>query len=124
MRCQAQHGKSGCRKHATSAVIVMMAKSAEGSNAGIFVSICPRVYKGYGTGEGYRYCKEYCGQLGVPKSWQCVMARPKAWTREDLMYSRTLVGLQKCWDIMLALNFKCLRYTSRMNFTIIPTRAN
>lgn len=55
----------GCRKHANAAVIVKDGTIvSEGSNAGVFVSVCPRAYKGYPTGEGYHYCKNYCDQEG------------------------------------------------------------
>jgi deoxycytidylate deaminase len=57
--------KSGCRKHATGAVIVKEGKIiAQGKNAGINVSICPRVYRKSKTGTDYHFCKDYCGQTG------------------------------------------------------------
>ncbi len=70
-----QRDSAGCRKHATGAVIVKDGQIvARGANAGIYVTICPRVYKGYGTGQGYEYCKQYCAQDGHAE----VMGRSEA----------------------------------------------
>ena len=55
----------GCRKHATGAVAVKDGKIiARGNNAGVFVKICPRVYKDFKTGEGYQFCHNYCQTKG------------------------------------------------------------
>ena len=108
--------KSGCRKHATSAVIVKDGKIvAEGSNAGIFVSICPRVYKGYGTGEGYRYCKEYCGQLGHA---EVIAVRDGQAKGVDLRGSDVYLyghwwACKNCWDTMLAVGISNVYVTDQ-----------
>lgn len=97
--------RSGCRKHATSAVAVKDgAIVAEGSNAGVFVTICPRVYKGYGTGQGYRYCSDYCGQQGHA---EVMLVRDAAAKGVDLTGADVYLyghwwACQKCWDALLA----------------------
>ncbi len=97
--------RSGCRKHATSAVAVIDGKIvAEGSNAGTFVTICPRVYKGYGTGQGYRYCIDYCGQQGHAEVMVVRDAKEKGvdLTGADVYLYGHWWACQKCWDALLA----------------------
>ena len=56
---------SGCVKQATGAVIVLNGQIvASGSNAGLKVSVCPRIIEKCATGTGYHFCKEICKQLG------------------------------------------------------------
>jgi len=56
---------SGCQKQSTGAVLVKNGEIiARGCNAGKKVEVCPRVIKGYKTGEGYHLCKEICLQVG------------------------------------------------------------
>lgn len=95
----------GCRKHATGAVAVKDGKIvASGSNAGIYVRVCPRVYKGYGTGEGYRFCTDYCEQSGHAEVMTCRDATAKGVDLHgaDVYLYGHWWACQKCWDTMIA----------------------
>lgn len=95
----------GCRKHATGAVAVRdNTIIASGSNAGIYVTVCPRVYKGYGTGEGYRYCTDYCEQTGHAEVMVCKNAAAKGvdLNGADVYLYGHWWACQKCWDTMIA----------------------
>lgn len=101
----------GCRKHATSAVAVKDGKIvASGSNAAVFVTICPRVYKGYGTGEGYRYCSDYCGQNGHAEVMlvRDAQSRGVDLTGADVYLYGHWWACQKCWDHLIAAGIRDL----------------
>ena len=101
----AQRDTAGCRKHATGAVIVKDGVVvASGANAGMFVTICPRVYKGYGTGQGYRYCKEYCAQDGHAEVMAVRDAKAKGLDVRgaDMYLYGHWWACKNCWDTMLA----------------------
>lgn len=94
----------GCRKHATGAVAVKDGEIiATGNNAGTFVKICPRVYKGFGTGEGYRFCKEYCLQEGHAEVVLCNFARKNKINLNgaDLYLYGHWWMCQNCWDYII-----------------------
>jgi deoxycytidylate deaminase len=99
----------GCRKHATSAVVVKDGKILySGSNAGTFVSVCPRAYKGYPTGEGYHFCKNYCHQEGHSEVIICKQAEKDGvdLTGTDLyLYGHWWI-CQNCWDHILKAGIK------------------
>lgn len=97
--------RSGCRKHANAAVAVLNNQVvAKGSNAAMAVTICPRVYKGYGTGEGYQYCKEYCGQQGHSEVMMVRDAQTKGidLAGADIYLYGHWWACKNCWDTMLA----------------------
>lgn len=103
LAAKAQRDSAGCRKHATGAVIVKDGQVvAAGANAGIHVTICPRVYKGYGTGEGYRYCKDYCQQDGHAEVMAVRDARQKGIdvTGADVYLYGHWWACKNCWDTM------------------------
>lgn len=95
----------GCRKHATGAVAVKDGKIVStGSNAGIYVKVCPRVYKGYGTGQGYRYCTDYCEQSGHAEVMTVRNAEKAGVDLRDAdiyLYGHWW-ACQKCWETMIA----------------------
>lgn len=56
---------SGCVKQPTAAIIVKNGRIiGRGVNAGKRVKVCPRVIKGYPTGQGYELCRTECQQEG------------------------------------------------------------
>lgn len=101
---KAQRDTAGCRKHATGAVAVKDGQVvAAGANAGVFVTICPRVYKGYGTGQGYRYCTDYCGQSGHA---EVMVTRDAAAKGVDLAGADVYLyghwwACQNCWNHLI-----------------------
>ncbi|MBI4122307.1 MAG: hypothetical protein HY461_03165 [Parcubacteria group bacterium] len=108
--------QSGCRKHATSAVIVKDgAIIAQGSNAGTLVPICPRVYKGYGTGEGYRYCKEYCGQHGHAEIMAVRDGQAKGidMNSADIYLYGHWWACKNCWEAMQAAGINTVYVTDQ-----------
>jgi len=97
-------GGHGCRKHATGAVAVKDGNIvATGNNAGVHVTVCPRVYKGYGTGQGYRYCKEYCDQSGHAEVVLCRTAQEQNidLTGTDVYLYGHWWCCENCWNHML-----------------------
>lgn len=96
---------NGCRKHANAAVAVKDGVVvSSGSNAGVYVTVCPRVYKGYPTGQGYRYCQEYCEQSGHSEVMACRRAKEKGIDLKgaDIYLYGHWWACQKCWDTMIA----------------------
>lgn len=94
----------GCRKHATGAVAVKDGEIiATGNNAGTFVKICPRVYKNFDTGEGYRFCKEYCQQEGHAEVVLCNYAKKNKINLKgaDLYLYGHWWMCQNCWDFII-----------------------
>lgn len=113
----------GCRKHATSAVVVKNGEIVyRASNAGTFVKVCPRVYKDYKTGEGYRFCQEYCGQQGHSEVLIVEQARAEGvdLTGAELyLYGHWWV-CQNCWDHLLSAGIEdvYLQKNSEVDFNL------
>ncbi len=104
-----QRDSAGCRKHATGAVIVKDGQIvARGANAGIYVTICPRVYKGYGTGQGYEYCKNYCAQDGHAEVMAVRDAKANGLdvAGADIYLYGHWWACKNCWDTLLAVGIK------------------
>ena len=101
---KAAAGGHGCRKHATGAVAVKDGQIIiSASNAGIHVPVCPRQYKGYKTGEGYRYCQSYCEQISHPEVIICRIAKEQGIDLSDAeiyLYGHWWV-CNNCWKHLL-----------------------
>lgn len=95
--------KTGCRKQPTGAVLVRNNKILmTATNAGVTVSVCPRVLKGSKTGTDYYLCKEVCKQEGHSELLVVEKAIKKGIdTRDSDIY---LWGhwwcCQPCWEAM------------------------
>jgi len=101
---QKQAQNYGCRKHSTGAVAVKdNTIIAEGGNAGTFVTVCPRVYKDYGTGQGYEFCKRYCDQEGHAEIMVCKYAINNSIYLQgaDLYLYGHWWCCENCWDHMI-----------------------
>lgn len=99
-----QAEQHGCRKHATGAVAVKEDEIiASGKNAGTAVSVCPRVYKDYGTGQGYQYCKNYCEQDGHAEVVLCNSAKADSidLNGADLYLYGHWWCCENCWNHMI-----------------------
>ena len=94
----------GCRKHATGGAAVKDGKLIlTGSNAGTYVSVCPRAYKGYPTGEGYHYCRNYCDQKGHSEVLICNQAKEQGidLNGADIYLYGHWWCCQNCWNHMI-----------------------
>jgi deoxycytidylate deaminase len=96
--------KTGCKKQPTGAVLVKDDKIVmTATNAGLTVSVCPRVLKGSKTGTDYHFCKENCKQEG--HSEQQVVSKARAKKIDTNGADIYLWGhwwcCQPCWQAMI-----------------------
>jgi len=94
----------GCAKQTTGAVIVKDGKIVSvGTNAGIKVSVCPRVLRGSKTGTDYHFCSEVCKQEGHAEKTACLNAKKKRIDVNggDLYLWGHWWCCEPCWNAMI-----------------------